>query len=106
MDFSELMRLAGGHVELMLDTDPTVRSDGLIEPDGSFTLQTLHQGQVLRGAPAGSYKARIILPEPEDGGGRKGRPAPVHSRYLDFKTSGLSVTVPTSGSVTLTVSRK
>jgi hypothetical protein len=102
----DIKELANGHVEFMLENDQTVRADGKIQPDGSFTMQTQQQGKLLHGAVEGKYLARIIPPEDEDGDGRKRRPPPIHPRFLDFKTSGLSFPVPTSGAITVTVSRR
>ena len=36
--------LAGSHVEAALVSDPNVRASGEIQPDGRFSLQTLHAG--------------------------------------------------------------
>jgi hypothetical protein len=98
--------LAGCHVQFMLESDNLVQPDGLIGPDGSFEMQTLHDGKILRGAPEGAYKARIILGQDEDEGRPKRRGQPVHKRFLDFKTSGLSYQVPTSGDITVTVAKR
>jgi hypothetical protein len=56
--------LAGNYVEAALATDVTVRASGVIQPDGSFTLETLHAGALLRGAPGGD------LPGPDHPVGR------------------------------------
>src|SRR5262245_41165848 len=54
----DVAQLAGGHVEFMLESDPTVRADGKIGPDGSFVLRTQHKGRMLNGAAEGAYRAR------------------------------------------------
>lgn len=100
----EAEALVGSIVEFMQDADPLVRASGKIMPGGTFTMETLHQGEVISGVPEGSYKARIILSDDDDTGAAKKGGQPVHKRFLDFKTSGLSCTVP-SDSVTLKVSR-
>lgn len=98
--------LAGSHLEFMLESEPTVRADARIEPDGSFAVQMQHQGKLLKGAPEGTYKVRIILAEEDDGRSR-GRPGrPVHDRFLDFKTSGLTFPLPPSGDLIVNVSRR
>src|SRR5687767_9565768 len=66
----DLAPLAGSHVEAALASDLDVRASGEIQPDGSFTLQTLHDGKILKGAREGSYKARIVLTE-EDSKSRR-----------------------------------
>src|SRR5688572_30500176 len=76
----DVKELAGSHVEFMLESDPLVRSNGIIGPDGSFQMETLHEGKILRGAPEGTYKARIIPGDPDDEGVPKRRGQPVHAR--------------------------
>lgn len=94
--------LAGSAVEIALETDPTVRASGTIEPDGRFTLDTLKGGQVQRGAPAGTYKARIVLGDDDPALQKKAAKA-VPAKYLKFETSGLTVRVPADAPVTLAV---
>src|SRR5689334_4028766 len=86
----DVRELAGSHVEAALAGDPAVRSSGEIRPDGSFSLQTLHAGVILKGARQGEYQARIILAD--EGGGRRRRP--LDQRFLQFGTSGLTFRVP------------
>jgi hypothetical protein len=97
--------LAGSHVELMQESDPDIRSSGKIEPGGNFSLQTQHQGKIVVGAPEGKYKVRIVLADESDEGVPKRKGDPIHKRFLDFNTSGLSVTVP-SGDYTVSLSKK
>jgi hypothetical protein len=98
---AESVTLAGSHVEAALATDPTVRASGEILPDGRFALQTLHAGNVLKGAPAGRYQVRIV-PSDDD---RRARKA-VALRFQQFGTSGLTLDVPASGEVTLRVASR
>jgi hypothetical protein len=98
----DVRELAGSHVEAALAGDPAVRSSGEIQPDGSFSLQTLHAGVILRGAPEGDYQVRIILAD--EGGGRRRRP--LDHRLLQFGTSGLSFRVPASGDLTLRLAQR
>jgi hypothetical protein len=93
-------QLAGHHVEAMLEGDPAVRASGVIAADGSFALETLHAGEVLKGAREGKYLVRIV-PAEEDESGKKLKKPPVAARHLKFETSGLSLNVPASEDVTL-----
>jgi hypothetical protein len=102
----DVRQLAGSHVEFMLESDPTVRASGQIQSDGSFTVQTLHEGKIQSGAPEGSYKARILLSDEDDEGRPRRGPKPVHPRFLDFSTSGLSYQVPAGGDITVNVSKR
>lgn len=101
----DIKQLAEAHVEFQLEGDPTVRGDGQLSPDGAFEVQSLHQGKLRRGLPPGQYRARILF---EDDGKdpAKRRNLAVRPKYVDFRTSGLSVTVPSAEDVILTVSRK
>ena len=98
----DVRKLAGHHVEAALEADPAVRASGVIGADGSFTLETLHAGTILRGAREGKYQVRIV-PADEDDDGRKLRKPPVASRAFQFGNSGLSIQVPAASDVTLEV---
>jgi len=97
--------LTGSFVEFMLESDPLVRASGKITPEGRFVMETIHKDQVLPGAIEGNYKARIVLADEDDEGVPKGRGIPVHKRFLDFATSGLSFAVPAKGDITISVSK-
>lgn len=97
--------LAGSTVEVALESDPTVRASGTIEPDGRFTLDSLKDGRVRRGAPEGTYKARIILGD-DDPALQKKAAKVVPARYGRFETSGLTVRVPAEQPVTLAVAAR
>jgi hypothetical protein len=98
--------LAGSYVELKREgEDDHLRPGGNIDSSGRFTVKTLHQGQLLQGAPEGKYKARITLGDESDEGVPKRKGNPIHPRFLDFETSGLSFTVP-SADYTVALSRR
>jgi len=110
---------AEASVEFVLESDPSIRAYGQIQPDGSFEMQTPYKGKTLSGAAEGTHHVRILLqempPEPELDDDGKPYPAkkgkgkvepPVNLRFLDTKTSKLTCTVPTSDEFTVTVSKK
>jgi hypothetical protein len=97
--------LTGSSIEMKSDADETVRPIGNLDASGNFTLKTLHQGEILPGAPEGKYKARIILGDESDEGVPKRKGNPIHQRFLEFETSGLTVTVP-SGDYTVSLTKK
>jgi hypothetical protein len=101
IDGGDLSRLAGSHVEAALAGDPSVRASGEIGPDGRFTLETLHNGDLRKGAVVGSYQARIV-PSGDD---RRAAKA-VARRYQQFASSGLTFDVPSKGEVTLRVTAR
>lgn len=88
--------LVGSGVELKHDSDESLRPIGNIDASGSFAVKTLHQGEILQGAPEGKYKARIILGDQSDEGVPKRPPNLIHPRFLDFEKSGLTFAVPSS----------
>ena len=99
----DAQKLAGHHIEVVLATDPNVRAAGVIGPDGTFSLETLHAGVVLKGAKEGQYQVRI-LPADEDDNGTKLKAPPIAARHFKFESSGLSLKVPPTGDVNLELS--
>jgi len=97
--------LTSSSVELKSDADENLRPYGNIDATGKFVLKTLYQGQIVDGAPEGTYKVRIILADQSDEGVPKRKGDPFHKKYLEFATSGLSLTVP-SGDYAVTVAKK
>ena len=99
--------LTGSTVQLVREDDETIRPYGNIDASGSFTVKTPYKGEVVQGAPAGKYKARLMLGDESDEGvpSRKGKGNVIHPRFLEFDKSGLSMTVP-SGDYTVSVSKK
>jgi hypothetical protein len=91
-------QLAGHYVEAALRTDPTVRTSGVIGPDGRFKLETLSDGKIRKGAPEGTYAVRLVLSD--DDGTKRPKVAP---KFLRFETSGLSLQVPARDDVKLEV---
>ena len=96
----DVAALAGSTVEAALDGDPTVRAAGTIEPDGTFALETLHAGEIKKGAVPGTYKVRVILTD-DDPAARKRAAKAVHPKALKFETSGLTLQVPPPSEVRL-----
>lgn len=98
----DVSHLAGSTVELVSEADPAVRASGEVRPDGRFTLETLHEGVIKKGALEGAYRARLVLPD-DDPQVKKQAARAIDPRFTQFQTAGLSVTVPAAGDVTLTV---
>lgn len=94
----DVRQLAGGILECRLENETRATTFGNIAEDGSFQLQTLHRGKRLNGAPAGAYKARIVIDRDSD----QGRVA-LDPRFASFDSSGLSLQVPATGELTVTL---
>jgi len=101
----DAQKLAGHLVEAMLEGDPAVRASGVIGPDGTFTLETLYAGKILKGAQEGKYQVRILAAD-EDDNGKKLKKPPIAKKHFTFESSGLSLQVPSPGDVTLELSAR
>lgn len=99
----DINQFKGHQIEATLVDNPEVKASGMIEADGSFTLETLDKGTLYSGAREGKYQARIVLVDEGDGQTKKPK---VPRSYLQNKTSGWSVQVPAQGEVTLTLASK
>jgi hypothetical protein len=53
--------MRGGSIQLTTSADPLLRILGEIQPDGTFTLNTLKDKAKAAGAPEGEYQV-IVLP--------------------------------------------
>lgn len=96
--------LAGHTLEAVLESDSTVRAYGAIGEDGRFELESLLGGEIRPGALAGKYAVRLVLGDDDPESRRRAAQA-VHKRFLNVETSGLSLSIPNSGDVTLSLSR-
>jgi hypothetical protein len=101
----DVSQLDGSILEAALQSDTTVRASGVIRPDGSFSLETLHAGKVFQGAQAGTYQVRI-LPCDDDPASRKRALAVLPKQALQFETAHLTFQVPSEGEVVLKVNPK
>jgi len=101
----EIQPLAGHTIELALDSDPNIRAAGQIQPDGTFELETLHGGTVLKGALPGTYKARLVLAD-DDIKQKALATKAIPQRYLQFEKSGLALQVPATDAVSLKILRR
>jgi hypothetical protein len=101
----DIKPFTGHTVEVVLDSNPAVRAAGQIQEDGTFALETLQGGSVLKGAVEGTYKARIVLAD-DDISQRNLAAKAIPARYLQFEKSGLSLQVPTTENVSLKILRR
>jgi hypothetical protein len=99
----DLATLTGHNVELALTSNPTIRSYGVIEPDGRFKLETYENGQTQAGAREGTYEARLVIVDEGDGQSKKPK---IAARFLKFQMAGWTVQVPPVNDVKLTLTAK
>ena len=91
-------RLERGKVWFQSKSDPNITAVGSISDDGSFIMTTFSKGESWAGMPAGEYKVRLEPPPRDDG-------SLIHPNYLDYNRSGITVTLPVSGELTISVER-
>jgi hypothetical protein len=99
---ADIAVLTGSYLEAARVDNPSERSSGVLEADGSFNLQTQRAGSIFHGAAAGKYQVRILLAD-DDRKTHRLAQSQLPTRYLAFQTSGLTIEVPTSDAVTLRV---
>jgi hypothetical protein len=92
--------LAGGKVRVRPESRAPLEITGTIDEDGTFVLSTIEEGKAVRGVPEGQYKIRIDPPLDDD---RKPMRGVINPKYQDYDKSGLRVTVPVPGDLTLEV---
>lgn len=57
---------AGGAIQFKSTTDSSRVATGEIKPDGSFTIGTVHENDVLAGSIAGPHRVTVIGPSGAD----------------------------------------
>jgi hypothetical protein len=97
--------LSGHNLEVALESDPRVRAFALIQPDGSFVLESLHEGVVYKGAIEGNYKARLVIVD-DDPQVTRDLLKKVDPKVLRFETTALAVNVPSKDNVALRITRR
>ena len=93
----------GDTLEIRSKEDPREIAFASISPDGTFSIESLKGGQILRGANPGDYEARIIIAD-DDSAHRSAGLKAIPKKYLRFETSGLNLSAP-SNDVKLTITR-
>lgn len=94
---------SGDTIELRSQADSKKLAFGEIKPDGKFKIDSLVNGSVVQGTAPGVYSARIVISD-DDYEHKKLAAKSINKKYLRFETSGLNVTVPSTG-VTLQISK-
>jgi hypothetical protein len=95
-------QLERGRVWFQSRADANIKAVGGIGDDGTFTMTVLVEDKSYAGVPEGEYKVRVEPPLDDE---RKPRRRLIHPRHLDYETSGLRVTVPSSNEISLALDR-
>ncbi len=96
-------QFAGDTLEIRSQTNPREVAYGEIRPDGSFVIESLKEGLIVKGAASGDYEARVIVADDDFEHKAKGKKA-IPKKYTSFETSGLKLSAP-SRDATLTLSK-
>ncbi len=86
---------AGDTIELRDRDQPTRLAFGQIQPDGSFVVESLIDGKIVSGAPAGKYQARLVISDDDYEHKQRAKKA-IPKKFFSFDTSDLLVEVPAS----------
>jgi hypothetical protein len=87
-----------GAIQFQSVDQPDVYAFGEIHEDGAFTLTTLKGTEGWPGAIPGKHVGRLNLDEQLQ--------KLVAPKFLDYKKSGIEITVPTSGEVVIKISAR
>lgn len=95
---------SGDVLELRLESDPLQRAFAEIKPDGTFDIESIHEGAISAGLRPGVYRARLVFSD-DDPEHTKRASKVIHRKFTRFETSGLRIQVPSQDAV-LSVSGK
>ncbi len=105
LEGSEKSLLAGHSIEGAHAENDQVRAFGSIDRDGIAHLETYHRGKLLEGAQPGNYQMRIILND-DDPNERKKALKIIPAKFLQFKTSGWKIQIPSDTAPVLKLASK
>lgn len=91
----ETFQFAGEVVELRSQSGSNETAFGEILADGTFAVESLVDGKIVKGVKPGNYQARIVISD-DDYEHKKIAGKSIPKKYLSFDSSGLSVQVPSS----------
>lgn len=93
-DFSDL-KFSADSIELQSVTNPTQFAYGQLTEAGGFAVESLIDGKIVKGAPAGKYRVRFIISD-DDIEHKKELISKIDKRFLNHELSGWNVDVPGS----------
>ncbi|MFZ4079687.1 MAG: hypothetical protein ACOYKN_00570 [Pirellula sp.] len=74
-------------------SSPQKLAFGGLSETGEFKIESLQEGKIVLGAPAGEYRVRLIVSD-DDSGHRNDLLAKIDPKFLSFERSGWTVDVP------------
>lgn len=89
------LKFSADSIELQSVTNPTQFAYGQLTEAGDFAVESLIDGKIVKGAPAGKYRVRFIISD-DDIEHKKDLISKVDKRYLNHELSGWNVEVPGS----------
>ncbi len=100
---SDVFTFADDTLELRSKNNPNQLAFGKIQPDGSFQIESLINGEVVRGAPAGTYQARLVIAD-DDYQHKQAAAKAIPKKFFNFDSSALVVEVP-GNNIQLSISK-
>lgn len=91
-DFADL-KFHSDSIELQSVSSPQKLAFGGLSETGEFKIESLQEGKIVLGAPAGEYRVRLIVSD-DDSGHRNDLLAKIDPKFLSFERSGWTVDVP------------
>lgn len=104
-DKGDVSALEGSAIEIISETDSTIRAAGIINSDGSFILETLQLGRIQKGAREGDFKVRLVISD-DDKIKTRAANRLIQKKYLSFEASGWKIKVPGDSEVLLNLETK
>jgi len=93
-DFSDF-KFSEDSIELQSVTNPTQFAYGQLAETGDFEVESLSDGKIVKGAPAGKYRVRFVISD-DDIEHKKELISKIDKRYLNHELTGWNVEVPGS----------
>jgi hypothetical protein len=96
------LRFASDSIELQSVSDPKLIAYGGLSETGEFNIESLVNGKIMRGVPAGKYRVRLVVSD-DDYEHKKLFASKIDQKYSSYERSGWSLEVP-SNNVSLEIS--
>jgi|GEM_PF-1818280 hypothetical protein len=85
-------------IELQSVSNPTQFAYGQLSETGEFSVESLIDGKIVKGAPAGKYRVRFVVSD-DDIEHKKELLSKIDKRFFNHELSGWNVDVPATNVV-------
>jgi len=87
------LKFSSDSIELQSVSDPKLVAYGGLSESGEFAIESLVDGKIHRGAPAGKYRVRLLISD-DDFEHKTLLSRKIDPKYLSFELSGWTLEVP------------